>query len=139
MMNSAEIRECLVHELGILDKILANTATQSRFVQRREMRGLRRLLRERAALIEQLAAVDSKLNAHSGWKSSGLFTAEARSLAAKQREILTACEQVLQQALAERASIAAVLGGSRLARQAKNNYVNRWLTLAYSSRLNVKG
>ncbi|HWQ62498.1 MAG TPA: hypothetical protein VN521_09320 [Negativicutes bacterium] len=139
-MNREEARECLARKLAILEKIAANTATQGKFVGRREMRGLRRLLAERAALIDELAAVDERLAGDDTRRLlDASFAAELRAIDAKHREVLAACSQVITQACAERGRIAAELTSSRQVRQAKNRYVDRWQVMAWGNRLNVKG
>lgn len=139
-MNQEEIRECLTQKMAILEKIGVNTATQNRFVRRREMRGLRRLLRERAALIDEFATVNKRLLNDKNWQQTSVFfAAEVRAIDAKQKEILDDCDEVLQLAIAEKARIAAEINNSRLMRRAKSNYVHRWTTMAFSNRLNVKG
>lgn len=138
-MSSAEIREFLAEKMAILDKIGINTAVQNKFVRRREMRGLRRLLRERAALIDELGAVTRRLAVDKGWQGSGLFDDELQAIAARQKEVLDGCDQVLQLAMAERTRIAADINNNRLMRRAKSNYVNKWTIAAFSNRLNVKG
>lgn len=138
-MNREEMRECLASKLAIIEKIGANTATQERFVRRREMRGLRRLLRERAALIDEFGAVCNRLSAERAWQNSGLFADEMRAIDARQKEIFDECDRVMQLAMAERTRIAAEINNSRLMRQVKSNYVNKWTLAAFSNRLNVKG
>ena len=139
-MNREEAKECLAQKLAILEKIAANTATQGKFVGRREMRGLRRLLGERAALIDALAAVDERLGGEDNRRLlAAAFTAEVRAIDAKHREVLAACGRVIEQACAERSRIAAEINNSRQVRQAKNQYVNRWQVAAWGNRLNVKG
>ncbi len=138
-MNKDEMRECLARKRAILEKIGANTATQDKFVRRREMRGLRRLLRERAVLIDALGAVCYLLDEERAWLNSGLFTTELRLLGALQTDILSECDRVLHLAMTERTRIAAEINNSRLMRKAKSNYVHKWTLAAFSNRLNVKG
>ena len=42
---------CLNKKMQILDKIVTNTEAQCRFIQRREMKGLKRVLAEREVLL----------------------------------------------------------------------------------------
>ncbi len=136
MTDAHETRERLARKAVLLEKIAANTATQGRFVRRREMRGLGRLLRERAALIGELAAVNKQL---AGERLGGLLAAEARALIARQREITTACEHVIQQAAAELGRIAGEIAASRTKRRMKTVYVDTWQRAARGSCLNVRG
>ncbi len=136
-MGRDETLGCLEKKLALLEKIAVNTEKQRLLVARREMRGLRRLLRERAALIDELAAVNGLLGAGAAWRQA--LADEFRAVEAKQRELLGACDRVLQEALAERARIATEINNSRLMRQVKNRYINRWQVMAWGNCLNVKG
>lgn len=139
-MKLDEIRNCLTKKLEILEKIRANTESQSRLVSKLRMTGLRRLLRERAALIDELAAVDSRLESEPDWQGGGLFPAEARAMAVKQKEVLAVCDAVMRQAMAEQERIKAELTKSRVMRQAKKRYVHNWqVNTLVGNRLNVKG
>jgi hypothetical protein len=136
-MVEQEIREHLVRKLAVLERIAANTETQERFIRRREMRGLGRLLRERAVLIDELAAVNERL---AGERLGGLLADEARALNARQREIVAACEHVIRQAMAERIRIAGEIAASRTKRRMNNVYFkSNWQVMARGSCLNVKG
>jgi hypothetical protein len=139
-LDREEARECLARKLAIIEKIAANTATQGRFVGRREMRGLCRLLRERAALIDELAAADERLAGEDNRRLLACtFAAEVRGIEAQYKKVLEDCRQVLDLASAERARIAAELTTSRQVRQAKNLYVDRWQVMTWGNRVNVKG
>jgi hypothetical protein len=139
-LNREEAKEFLAQKLAILEKIAANTATQGKFVGRREMRGLRRLLAERAALIDELAAVDERLTGDDSRRLlDASFATELRAIDARHREVLKVCGEVMMQACAERDRIAAELNSSRQVRQAKSRYVDRWQVMAWGNRLNVKG
>lgn len=138
-MNRNETRESLKRQEEILDKIAANTAAQERFVRRHELRGLRRLLRERAALLERLADVAGRPRRDAAWRQDGLFAAELEAIERKSREIIDASRRVIQAAAAERLRLAAEIGKSRRMRQAKSNYVDRWAIMTFGSRLNIKG
>ncbi|MDT8902117.1 hypothetical protein [Anaeroselena agilis] len=136
-MGRDETLDCLAKKTALLEKIAANTEKQRLLVAKREMRGLRRLLRERGALIDELAAVNGLLDAGAAWRQP--FADEFRAVESKQRELLGACDRVLQEALAERARIAAEINNSRLMRQVKNRYIHRWQIMAWGNCLNVKG
>lgn len=135
-MSRDETLGCLEKKTALLEKIAVNTEKQRLLVAKREMRGLRRLLRERAALIDELAAVNGLLDAGAARQS---LADEFRTVEAKQKELLGACDRVLQEALAERARIAAEINNSRLMRQVKNRYIHRWQIMAWGNCLNVKG
>lgn len=130
-MTQEEVRKYLGQKEAILDKIDANTIIQGRLVLKREMRGLRRLLRERAALIDDFALVNNRLKSDKQWLKSGLFAEEIRQLEEKERHVLNSCDQVLKQAMAERTRIAAEINNSRVMQRVKHHYINRWQTMAW--------
>jgi ribosomal 50S subunit-associated protein YjgA (DUF615 family) len=137
-MNTDEIRACLAEKMDLFDKISANTSYQACFVAKRQLRSLGRLLREREALIAQLAGVDEKLRSDMGWRTN-LFAVEVQALEERQQKTLAACRQVLNQASAEHMRIGAEMGKSRQMRMVKANYVHGWIAMASGHRLNVKG
>ena len=57
----------------------------------------------------------------------------------KQQEIMNRSSQVMQEAVAERARIAAELRSSKARRQVKNQYVNPWTVMVPGRRINEKG
>lgn len=129
----------LTRKLEIIEKINTNTETQRRFVRRREMRGLNRLLRERAVLIDELVAVNGKLKSDPGWKNLNEFKAMVQTIETRQKETLDACDQVLQEALAEHRLIAAELCNIKALRQLKNRYVRQWTVMALGHRFSAEG
>lgn len=139
MEQRGNIEEYLNRKLAILEKIAANTETQRRFIPRRDMRGLRRVLREREALIEGLADVNRDLARNPGWKTMTALAAKMQEMTMKQKEILARSSQVLQQAIMERNRIAAELNSSRVVRYIKTRYVNHWTIMARGGRINEKG
>lgn len=139
MEQRENIEDCLNRKLAILEKIAANTDTQLRFIPRREMRGLRRVLRERDALLEGLVDVNRDLARNSGWKSMPVLAAKIQELALKQVEILARSRQALQGAIMERNRVVAELNSSRVGRNIKNRYVNHWTVMAQGCRINEKG
>ncbi|CUH95359.1 hypothetical protein P22_1429 [Propionispora sp. 2/2-37] len=139
-MKLEEVKNYLAAKLEILGEIHANTEAQGRFVRKRQLTGLNRLLRERAVLIEKLAAVDRLLNADNNWRDEGRLAAEIRTVEEKQREILAVCQAVMRQTMTERERVGEELCKSRSMRQAQKQYVRKWQTNAFvGNRLNVKG
>lgn len=138
-MNTDEIRACFAEKRDLLGKISSNTDYQACFVAKRQLRSLGRLLRERAVLIERLAAVDGKLRGDPSWRNSKLFATDVQAVEEKQQEVLAACKRVLQQASAEQMRIGAEMGISRVMRKVKANYLQGWKIMIPGQRLNVKG
>ncbi|HWR44473.1 hypothetical protein [Sporomusa sp.] len=138
-MNHREVKAILARKLEIIQKINTNSETQSRFIRRREMRGLNRLLRERAKLIDELVTVSDKLKGDSSCKCLEELKVMANMIEIKQKEALNAFDQVLQEALFEHKRIAAELSNIKVLRQVKGRYVHQWTVMAAGQRFNAKG
>jgi len=138
-MDQDKARDCLTRKMEILEKIAKNTSMQHRLVRKQDMRGLKRLLIERGRMIDELAAVNLELGKDEigeNWIDlQGLMAA----ILAKQSEIMSLNDEVLQAAMEEKAQIAAELNNSRVMREAKSNYVKQWALTGYRSSLNLKG
>ena len=129
----------LTQKMQILEKIAANTETQCRFIHKREMKGLGRVLKERGVLLEELTALNQELISDQTWKNVLALAPMAREIARRQQELLKRSRQVLQEAVAERELIAAELRNSKVHRQVKNQYVHPWAIMARGIRINQKG
>lgn len=139
MENKETIDDCLLKKMMLLGRIAANINTQSRFIQRREMKGLSRVSGEWEAMINELKRVDHELARKlDGEKRSRLLPA-IQVIAEKQKEILNHGYQVLQEAMNERSRIAAELAANKQMRQLRKGYVDHWSTVAQGSRFNEKG
>ncbi len=138
-MTQAEVRNRLELKLAVLEKIRLNTETQGRFIRKREMRGLNRLLRERAALITELEAVNRELESQSDWRTMGELNSLIDAVDAKERETRDFAGKVMREAVAEREQIGSELKNIRLRRQAARKYALPQSALSRFGRLNVKG
>lgn len=134
-----ESRDWLNKKRQILDEIAANTETQGRFIQSRKMKGLKRVLQEREALLLQLVAINEELAGDQTWKDSQNLAAMIQEIASKQQEIMDRSHQILRQAVAERVCIAEELRKSKIGRQVSSQYVNPWAVMARGRRINEKG
>ena len=134
-----ELNVCLLKKKQILEKIAANTETQCRFIHKREMKGLERVLDEREVLLDGLARINKKLASDSAWKNAAALAPMVRDITHQQRELLKRSKQVLQEAIAERACIAAELKSNKIRRQVKNGYVNPWASIVGGRLINEKG
>ena len=132
-------RDCLTKKNEILEKIAANTETQYRFIRKREMRGLRRVLREREALIKELLSINLALSQEKGWETKQELISIIQVLKDKQQEILARSRQVIEEAIAERNYIGMELKSSRVRQQVKNQYMNPWAAVTPGRRFNEKG
>lgn len=137
--NKETIDDCLLKKMILLGKIAANINTQSRFIQRREMKGLSRVTGEWEAMINELKQVDQELAGKlDGEKRSRLLPA-IQVIAEKQKTILNYGYQVLREAMTERSRIAAELAANKQMKQLRKGYVDHWSTAARGSRFNEKG
>jgi len=134
-----DLKDILGRKMVILKKIAANTEIQLRFIPRRELRGLRRILRERDELLDKLADVNMELSYSPGWETIPSLAAKRQEIAMMQQAILTRSSQGVQQAVTERRRIAAELNSSRAARNIKRQYVNHWAGMPQGGRINEKG
>ncbi|BBB90401.1 MAG TPA: hypothetical protein PKA28_18265 [Methylomusa anaerophila] len=139
MVPVEEIQAGLAKKMAILEKISANIGTQRRFVQRREMKGLKRLLRDMDKLFDELAAVNQELRRNEQWKDMSCFRAAVGAIAAKQSEVLTSSAAMVQEAAMVRNHVAAQLRRLRAGRNITNRYVSCWLTRRPGGRFNQKG
>ncbi|WP_333593800.1 hypothetical protein [Anaerospora hongkongensis] len=129
----------LTEKLEILEKLLANTERQGRFVQKREMRGLRRILREREEFLNKLQTVNGHLDSNEEWKNNEQLAAVRQAVSEKQAQLLKLSSLVITQAIAEKSQIAAELNSSKTAKNLQNRYANPWGAVSQGSRLNAKG
>ncbi|WP_094606097.1 hypothetical protein SPSIL_007670 [Sporomusa silvacetica DSM 10669] len=139
MGQGEEACSCLQRKLQILEQIAAKTETLCRFIPDRKMTGIRRVLGERNALIDELAAVNEEIAGNPAWKSAPGIEPLRQAAASKRREILERSRQVLQQAIEEKACIAAELKNSRIHRQVRNQYVTPYKVMLPGCRFNKKG
>ena len=139
MGQCEKMSDYLKQKNKILDKIAANTETQYRFIHKREMRGLRRVLREREVLIKELIGINLELSQDQSWKSNQGVVTLVQEMNLKQQEILDRSRQVIQEAITERTRIAAEIKSSRVRQQVKTQYINPWAVVAQGRRFNEKG
>jgi len=130
---------CLNKKLHIIEQLAANTEAQRRFIQQRKMTGLKRLLREREALLASLSEVNEDLARDQGWKSVRSMARMLQEITVKQQAILEESAQAIRQAVAERNYIAAELRKSKVGRQVNSQYINPYVTMARGRHINEKG
>lgn len=136
-MNTTELCRYLAEKLDVLQKIADNTERQLRFVHRREMVGLQRLLQERAKYLHHLTLLNDKLKHYPEEINHPLIRSLEQSIVAKKQEILRCNAETLQAAIAERDSIAASLQGIRQQRNLAKCYTGPWM--AAGRRFNQQG
>lgn len=129
----------LIRKRDILEKIAAKTETQRRFIHKGEMRGLGRVLRERDALIDELVAINIELAREQAWKEVQGLRPMIQDIINREQAIIERSKQVLQEAIAEKARIAAELRNRKVQQQVKNQYINPWAVVGRGSRINERG
>lgn len=139
MENNETIDDCLLKKMTLLGKIAANINTQSRFIQRREMKGLSRVAGEWEALINELKRMDQELAGKLAREKRSLLLPAIQVIDEKQKKILNHGYQVLREAMTERSRIAAELAASKQMKQLHKGYVDHWSTAPQGSRFNEKG
>ena len=124
-MTEAEQYHLLENKLAVLDKIAKNAAIQLKFVRRQEIRGLERLLRERAQYLHSLTTYNARL------KGSQALSPRCIALAAqidgKRQEIMELYKKAIQAAMTERDKLAAALRRSKEQRKVTANYQHSFL------------
>jgi len=139
MRQWEKVSDCLHKKMQILETIADNTETQFYFIRKREMIGLKRVLRERDALIKELITINEEFARDQNWTGVPGLTAMIQDIAHKQQQVMDRSRQVLQEAIAEQARIAAELRKSKVQRQIKNQYVNPYAIATRGYRINEKG
>ena len=114
--------DSLVNKLKLLLQIEKNTRTQLRFVRRHEMRGLQRLLRERAKLIHQLTMLNAEISAFPEEPATEEANILCRQIREREQAILVYNEATVQTAKAERDNLAESLKKIRQYRHLREGY-----------------
>lgn len=132
-------KEYLVKKCVLLEKIAGKTETQCRFIHKREMTGLKRIQRERDALLEEILEINENLTKDESWKNISELRPLVEEIYQREQAILQRSQQVRQEAVNERIRIAAELRNRKMQRQVKNQYINPWATMLQGSRINERG
>ncbi|MEL7634619.1 MULTISPECIES: hypothetical protein [Sporomusa] len=138
-MKSLHAERHLARKLELLGQMTANTEKLQRFIPKRNMLGLKRVLQEMDRLIEELSAINILLASQvNGWQQPAGFQAAAKDLALQQTALVTAYRQTLQAAAAEQQQIAGELRELRAAQRLQTGYAGSWAPHP-GGRLSVKG
>lgn len=124
-MTEAEQYHLLENKLAVLDKIAKNAAIQLKFVRRQEIRGLERLLRERAQYLHSLTTYNARLKGRQALSSRCVALAE--QIDGKRQEIMELYKKAIQAATTERDKLAAALRRSKEQRKVTANYQHPFL------------
>lgn len=118
-----KLYEQMAKRLEVLQQISANTKIQIQFIQKRKLKGLLRLLDERAEYIQQLD--------HLQIGKKFTFNPKIRELAnliqEKEQEIVADNETALATAQAERKHIMEDLYSVRAQKKVRSSYCTRWI------------
>lgn len=139
MGQAKQARDYLIKKIEMIKKIAANTETQHRFIHKREMKGLGRVLGERDVLLAELASLNCELAKDKTWETTSVLAPIIQEVVAEQQAILERSKQVLEEAMAERNRIATELKNKRIHLQVRSHYVNPWAIVASGARFNAKG
>lgn len=139
-MDTLLLQNVFSRKLQLIKAICINNESIGRLLKRRNLRAVRRLLRERAALIEELAAATTQLSdMDEAWTKKPAWQAVVQTIQQLQADTLSSCRQLIRQAAAERQSIAAELKSIKTAQHLKSQYASPWKGLNTGRRLSVKG
>ncbi|MEN6413957.1 MAG: hypothetical protein ABFC84_14535 [Veillonellales bacterium] len=131
--------EQMMEKLAILDKISINTKIQIRFIHQRKMKGLLRLLRERAQYLRELQEIEEKkLPENHFITENGAVKKMLLLIRGKQQEIIRDNKEALAAAVSEKTRIMADLQRLRSREKMNNSYNIRWRHVA-GRRINQKG
>lgn len=121
------VYEQLIKKLDILQKISTNTKFQMQFVQQRKMKGLLRLLRERAQYLQEWETV---MKENDGAVSLAAAEEKMKRLILliedKQQEIIENNDAVIEAAQTEKNHIAADLRRIEAEMKLRNSYDYQW-------------
>ena len=130
----------LMKKLELLEKISVNTKVQLRFISQRKLKGLLRLLNERAQYFTELTAINQKLQCV---KNDGAVTAEKivavkLKIKATEQEIVRMHQQEMKDARITRQHIMNDLQRVRAGKNIRNSYDMQWMPAA-GNKLNWRG
>ena len=121
-----EYMSLLTKKKDLLKKIIGNTESQIRLIRQQKMVGIKRLLRARRQLLDELAELIQ-------WEAAGLCWADLAEVKALRRQIWQAEQQLMaasslavQLALNEKKRIAEQMRGNSQAREIHQTYIGRW-------------
>ena len=110
----------------LLGKIIGNTESQIRLIRQQKMVGIKRLLRARRQLLDELAELIQ-------WEAAGLCwddLAEVKELRRQiwqaEQQLIAASSLAVQLALNEKKRIADQMRGNSQAREIHQTYIGRW-------------
>lgn len=138
-MNRKCVQDLLLQQEQVWTEIIAKTQTQLRFIGRREMKGLGRVLRERQHLIDKLSDIRRALLLESGWDVTREFQLLRQQIGLKEAEAIRLSEQAVQAAREERRQIAAELRQVKVRKTVQHTYFRSWQVQAVGKKFSAQG
>ena len=116
----------------LLGKIIGNTESQIRLIRQQKMVGIKRLLRARRQLLDELAELAELAElvqreaAGLCWNDCAEVQAIRRQIQQAEQQLLAASSLAVQLALNEKKRIADQMRGNSQAREIHQTYIGRW-------------
>jgi hypothetical protein len=129
--------ERLKKKLDILQKISTNTKIQIRFIHQRKMKGLLRLLQERAQYLQALEVFNKEVDNTVNNGTTNEVEKLVLLINTKQQEIIKDNNEAVEAAKAERDNIVADLHRVNSEKNLRKSYDDQWISFT-GNRLNQK-
>ena len=110
----------------LLGKIIGNTESQIRLIRQQKMVGIKRLLRARRQLLDELAELVQREAAGLCWNDCAEVQAIRRQIQQAEQQLLAASSLAVQLALNEKKRIAEQMRRNSQARDIQQTYIGRW-------------
>ena len=110
----------------LLNKILGNTESQIRLIRQQKMVGMKRLLRVRRQLLDEMAELVQREAAGLFWNDCADVQALRRQIQQAEQQLLAASSLAVQLALNEKKRIAEQMRANSQAREIQQTYIGRW-------------
>ena len=113
----------------LLGKIIGNTESQIRLIRQQKMVGIKRLLRARRQLLDELAELAELVQREAAglcWNDCAEVQAIRRQIQQAEQQLLAASSLAVQLALNEKKRIAEQMRRNSQARDIQQTYIGRW-------------
>jgi len=110
----------------LLGKIIGNTESQIRLIRQQKMVGIKRLLRVRRQLLDEMAELVQREAAGLCWNDRADVQALRRQIQQAEQQLLAASSLAVQLALNEKKRIAEQMRRNSQAREIQQTYIGRW-------------
>ena len=110
----------------LLGKIIGNTESQIRLIRQQKMVGMKRLLRVRRQLLDEMAELVQREAPGLFWNDCADVQALRRQIQQAEQQLLAASSLAVQLALNEKKRIAEQMRRNSQAREIQQTYIGRW-------------